>query len=71
LEQLVARIRARGTGATLPIPSPAALAAAAAHLRDEEPLSGKELEEREREWRAVEDELHAIDEADARREGLL
>lgn len=71
LEQVVADIRALGAGAALPTPSPAALAAAIAHLHDEQPLSGEMLEQREREWRTVEDELHTAEQDDARCDGLL
>ena len=61
LEQVVADIRALGAAAALPTPTPAALAAAIAHLHDEQPLSGEMLEQREREWRAVADELHTAE----------
>jgi|GEM_PF-1691100 len=75
LEQVVADIRALGAGAALPTPTPtptpAALAAAIAHLHDEQPLSGEMLEQREREWRAVEDELRTAEQDDARRDGRL
>ena len=71
LEQVVADIRALGAGVALPTPSPAALAAAIAHLHDEQPLSGEMMEQREREWRAVEDELRAAEQDDARRDARL
>jgi hypothetical protein len=68
LAQIVADIRARGKGQTLPIPPPAAIAALIAHLRDEEPMSAAELAEHEREWQAVEDEMRAVERADALRD---
>jgi predicted transcriptional regulator len=71
LEQLVAAIRARGKGQTLPSPTPSAVAAVLAHLRDEEPMSIDELAERERQWRAVEEEMRAVEREDALRDRLL
>ncbi len=71
LQWVIARIRSRGAQQVLPTPSPAALAAVVAHLRDEEPLTAKELDEREREWSTIEAEQRAVEQADARKEGLL
>jgi hypothetical protein len=69
LEQLVAQVRGRGAGEVLPRPSPEALAALAAHLREEEPMSAKELAEHERLWRAVEEEMRAVERANDAQEG--
>ncbi len=71
LQWVIARIRSRGARQALPTPTPAALAAVVAHLRDEKPLTAKELDEREREWAAIEAEQKAVEQANARKEGLL
>jgi hypothetical protein len=68
LARIVADIRARGEGESLPTPPPAAIAALIAHLRDEEPMHAAELVEHEREWQAVEDEMRAVERADALRD---
>ena len=68
---IIARIRSRGAHQALPTPTPAARAAVIAHLRNEEPLTAKELDEREREWAAIEAEQRAIERANALKEGLL
>lgn len=60
IEQLVDRIRARG-GDPLPRPSPEAVAAFLACMEHGEPMSGEELEEHERMWRAADDEVQAIE----------
>ncbi|HEY4033682.1 MAG TPA: hypothetical protein VGL94_06950 [Ktedonobacteraceae bacterium] len=67
LQRVIARIRSRGAHQALPTPTPAALAAIVAHLRDEEPLTAKELDEREREWAALEAEQGAVEQADGYR----
>jgi len=61
LQWVVARIRARNASPALLTPTPAVLAAIVAHLRDEEPLTTDELDEHERKWRAVEEELCAVE----------
>lgn len=61
LERLVARIKARGTGLSLPQPQPDAVAAFLARTKHETPMSGAELEEHERMWRAVDEELSKAD----------
>ena len=71
LAQLVAAIRAQGKARVLPVPSPAAVAAVIAHLRGEQPMSADELEEHERQWRAVEEEMRAVERADEQRDRLL
>lgn len=71
LAQVVARIRTRGAHRPQAIPSAEAIAAVVAHLRDEEPLSDAELAEHERQWRLIEDEARARDEANDRAEGRL
>ena len=71
LAQLVAAIRARGKDRALPIPPPEAVAAVLAHLRDAQPTSAAELAEHERQWRAVEEELRAVERADELRDRLL
>jgi hypothetical protein len=68
LLQVVARIRARKASQALLAPAPAVLAAIVAHLRDEEPLTAEELYQYEREWRAVEDELRAVEWNDMHKE---
>ncbi len=68
LRRVVARIRARKASQALLAPSPAALAPIVAHLRDEEPLTAEELDQYEREWRAVEDELRAVERNDMHKE---
>jgi predicted transcriptional regulator len=42
-----------------------------AHLRDEQPMSADELAEHERQWRAVEEELRAVEHADVQRDRRL
>jgi predicted transcriptional regulator len=71
LEQLVAQVRGRNAEEVLPRPSPEALAALVAHLRDEEPMSVDELAEHERLWRAVEEEMRAVEWANDKQERLL
>lgn len=71
LERLVARIRARGEGLSLPQPPPDAVAAFLAYTAHETPMSGAELEEHERMWRAVDDEIHAIERANDRTDGQV
>lgn len=68
LQRVIARIRSRGARQALPTPTPTALAAVVAHLRDEEPLTTKELDEREREWAAIEAEQRAVEQADGYRD---
>ena len=60
LWRVVARIRARKANQALHAPAPAVLAPIVARLREEEPLTAEELDQYEREWHAVEDELRAI-----------
>lgn len=69
LERLVARIKARGAELSLPQPSPDAVAAFLRQTEHETAMSGEELEEHERMWRAVDDEIHAIERANDRAEG--
>ncbi len=45
LQWVIARIRSRDARQALPTPTPAARAAVIAHLRNEEPLMAKELDE--------------------------
>lgn len=71
LERLVARIKARGTGLSLPQPPPDAVAAFLAQTEHETPMSGKELAEHERMWRAVDEEIHAIERANDRVDGQV
>lgn len=71
LQWVIARIRSRGARQALPKPTPAALAAVVSHLRNEEPLTAKELDESEREWTAIEAEQKAVEQANALKEGLL
>ena len=61
LLRLVASIRARKPSQPLPVPDPAVLAALVAHLSEDEPFTPEELDQYEREWRAVEDELRAAE----------
>jgi len=68
LLQLVARIRARKPSHPLPVPDPAVLAPIVAHLTDEEPFTPEELDQYEREWRAVEDKLRAAEQNDMYKE---
>jgi hypothetical protein len=70
LVRVVARIRARGAEKRIPKPPAEAVAHVIAHLDDEEPLSVSELDEHERLWRAVEDEMRAWEQADDRAERL-
>lgn len=65
LERLVARIRATGPGPLEPAPSPEAIAAVLAHAGHEQPMSGQELDEHERMWRAVDAEIQAIERGDS------
>jgi hypothetical protein len=67
LQWIIAHIRSRGAQQALPTPTPAAITAMIAHLRDEEPLTAKELDEREREWAAIEAEQRAVERADTHR----
>jgi hypothetical protein len=60
-EQLIARIRARGGGQTLPKPEPEAVAAFLARTENEELMGGEELEEHERMWQAVDEEIRTIE----------
>jgi hypothetical protein len=71
LEELVARIRARGVGEVLPRPSEEGRRQFLEHLRGEEPMSEAELQVHERMWRSVEEEMRAIDEADERADRWL
>ena len=71
LQWIIARIRSRGARQALPKPTPAALAAVVAHLHNEEPLTAKELDEREREWAAIEAKWKAIEQTDACKERLF
>lgn len=64
LEQVVARIRARGAGVVLPRPDPEAMRQFIEHLRDEVPMSEEELRAHERMWRHAEEDMRAIDKAD-------
>ncbi|HWS85330.1 MAG TPA: hypothetical protein VN207_13835 [Ktedonobacteraceae bacterium] len=61
LKQLVAHIQTLGTRPYVYTASPADREAALAHLRKEvPPLTAEEMEERDREWRAVEEEIRAL-----------
>ncbi len=68
LLQVVDQIRARKASQPLPVPAPAVQAAIVTHLRDEEPMTTEELDQFEREWRAVEDELRAVERNDMYKE---
>ena len=61
LEQLIARIRARGVRQTLPKPDPEAVAAFLARTENEGLMGGEELEEHERMWQAVDEEIRTIE----------
>jgi hypothetical protein len=67
---VVADIRARLGDVDLPVPAADAIAAVSAHLQDEVPMDAAGLAEHERQWHAVEDELQAVERADAQRDGL-
>jgi len=71
LQWVVAHIQSRRPSQALPRPKPATIASVIAHLRNEKPLTPEELDEHEREWRAIENEWKSIEQADANREGLL
>ena len=71
LQWLIAHIRSRRARQALPTPTPAALATVVAHLHNEEPLTAKELDEREREWTAIEAEQKAVEQANAYKEEQL
>jgi hypothetical protein len=65
LQWVVARIQSRRPSQALPKPKPATITSIIAHLRDEKPLTPEELDEHEREWRAIENEWKSIEQADA------
>jgi hypothetical protein len=69
LEQLIARIRARGEGQTLPKPEPEAVAAFLARTENEALMGGEELEEHERMWQAVDEEIRTIERTDDSTDG--
>jgi hypothetical protein len=69
LEELVARIRARGVGEELPRPSEEARQHFIEHLRDERVMTGEELAAWTAEWEAVEKEMRDRDHADDVAEG--
>jgi hypothetical protein len=71
LARLVADIRAKGIGRVLPGPSSDAVAVLAARLRDEKPMKADELAEYELQWRAMEEEMRAVEQADAQRDRQL
>jgi hypothetical protein len=57
---IVARIQARGAS-HLPTPNPDAVARFLAHTAQESRMGDSDLEEHERMWRAVDDEVRALD----------
>jgi len=61
LDSVVARIKARGAGRQRPAPSPEGVSIFQAHASQEGPMSGPELDEHERMWRAVDVEIEALD----------
>ena len=61
LQRVVASIRACKPSQPLPVPDPAVRAAIVAHLSDKKPFTPEELDQYERELRAVEDELRAAE----------
>jgi hypothetical protein len=61
LTRLVADIRAKGIGRALPVPPSDVVAALVTRLRNEKPMRSDELVERERQWRAVDEELRALE----------
>jgi hypothetical protein len=61
LARLVADIRAKGTGRILPVPPSDVVAALVTRLRNEKPMRADELVEHERQWRAVDEELRALE----------
>jgi hypothetical protein len=71
LVRLVADIRARGAGQALPVPPSEAIAALLTRLRAEKPMGSDELVEHERQWRAMDEELRALERTDAQRDKLL
>ena len=60
VDSVVARIKAYST-IPLPTPSPEAVARFLAHTEHEAPLDPEDLEEHERMWRAVDEEVRALD----------
>ena len=60
LDSVVAWIKARGAGCRLPGPSPEGVAAFQDHAGQERPMSGAELDEHERMWRAVDVEIEVL-----------
>lgn len=69
LERLVARIRATEPGPQEPAPTPQAIATVLAHAGHEQPMSGRELDEHERMWRAVDAEIRAIERGESNADG--
>ena len=68
LEEVVARIKARGPSAPLRAADPAAVAAWMEHVRNDPPYSARDMAEAERELQAVEADMRAVERADSRRD---
>jgi hypothetical protein len=71
LEEVVARIKARGPGEPLRAANPEAVAAWMEHVRSDPPYSAREMAEAEREIQAVEASMRAVERADSRRDRSL
>ena len=70
IDAVVACIRAR-EATPLPKPAPEAVARFLAHTEHEVPMSAEELEEHERMWRSVDDEVRALDQSNRIAPGRL
>jgi hypothetical protein len=71
LEEIVARIRARGRGVVLPRPPEEAVRAFLAYTAAETPLSPEEVQAWDRAWTGVMREIHERDRADDIAEGRV
>jgi hypothetical protein len=71
LEELVARIRARGPQEPLRAADPRAIAAWIEHVRSDPPYNDREMAEAERELQAVEADMWAMERADSLRDRSL
>jgi hypothetical protein len=71
LEEIVARIRARGRGAVLPRPSEEAVRAFLAYAAAQTPLSPEDVRAWDRAWGDVMREVHERDRADDIAEGRV
>lgn len=68
LEEVVARIKARGPSKPLRAADPDAVAAWMEHVRNDPPYSASEMAEAERELQAVEADMRAVERADSLRD---